>query len=97
MDVTFREAVPFYGEKSDLNFLLESVSPSTDEGSREGENRDAHVDLTKQQSNKMEAVIGDPPQRMQIVPSEMDSNSNQGNNNSVGDEADSSSNQGNNN
>jgi hypothetical protein len=45
----------------------------------------------------MEAVIGDPPQRMQIVPSEMDSNSNQGNNNSVGDEADSSSNQGNNN
>jgi hypothetical protein len=83
MNVTFREAVPFYGEKSDLNFLLEFVSPSTDEASREGENRDAQVDLTKQQSNKMEAVISAPLQRMQIVPSEVDSSSNQGNNNSL--------------
>jgi hypothetical protein len=62
MDVTFRETVPFYGEKTDLNFFLESASNSIDDASREGENRE--VDPKEHHSNKMEVVIGASQQKM---------------------------------
>lgn len=36
MDVTFRESVPFYGNRTDLNFMFESGSIESKEVSREG-------------------------------------------------------------
>jgi len=36
MDVTFRESVPFYGEKTDLNFLSKFDSVESDEVNRQG-------------------------------------------------------------
>jgi hypothetical protein len=84
MDVTFRETVPFYGEKTDLNFFLESASNSIDDASREGENRE--VDPKEHHSNKMEVVIGASQQKMQVVgPNEPESNSSHENNRSCGD------------
>ena len=56
MDVTFRELVPFYGEKTDLSFMFESDSTSIDESSREGENGDVN-DSNEQPLRKMDAVI----------------------------------------
>jgi hypothetical protein len=36
MDMTFREYEPFYGEKTDLNFLFDFNSPGTSDVSQEG-------------------------------------------------------------
>jgi hypothetical protein len=48
MDVTFRESVPFYGNKTDLNFMFEFGPTESNEVSREGENNVAASDPVEQ-------------------------------------------------
>jgi len=57
MDVTFRESIPFYGERSDLSDLFAILeSPSVDEVTREGESKNVQSDSVEKQS-KIEGVI----------------------------------------
>jgi hypothetical protein len=57
MDVTFRESMPFYGEKTDLSFLFEFDSTTLDETRLQGENDVVTNIPTAQEQEKMEAVI----------------------------------------
>ncbi|WVZ87161.1 hypothetical protein U9M48_033847 [Paspalum notatum var. saurae] len=57
MDVTFRESVPFYGEKTDLSFMFEFNSTESNEGRLQGENNGVTNTPTMQSSRRMEAVI----------------------------------------
>ena len=59
MDVTFRESVPFYGEKTDLSCMFDSDSKEPDKISQEGENNGAVNIPTMQNLRRMEAVISD--------------------------------------
>jgi len=57
MDATFRESIPFYGERSDLSDLFAILeSPSVDEVTREGESKNVQSDSVEKQS-KIEGVI----------------------------------------
>jgi hypothetical protein len=58
MDATFRESIPFYGEKAYLSFMLEHDSTSSYEASREGESGDGDVSASNDhQQRKMDVVI----------------------------------------
>ena len=59
MDVTFRESVPFYGEKTDLSCMFDYDSKEPDKISQEGENNGAVNIPTMQNLRRMEAVISD--------------------------------------
>lgn len=48
MDVTFRESIPFYGEKTDLSFMFEFDLNNTNEVSREGESNEVQNPLSGQ-------------------------------------------------
>ena len=51
LDVNFREAIPFYGERSDLSDLFAILeSPSVDEVTREGESKNVQSDSVEKQS-----------------------------------------------
>ncbi|WVZ66205.1 hypothetical protein U9M48_015462 [Paspalum notatum var. saurae] len=57
MDVTFRESIPFYGERSDLSDLFAILeSPIVDEVTREGESKNVQSDSVEKQS-KIGGVI----------------------------------------
>lgn len=57
MDVTFRESIPFYGERSDLSDLFVALdSPSLDEVTQQGEKKKAQSDSIEKQL-KIEGVI----------------------------------------
>ena len=76
MDVTFRESVPFYGNKTDLNFMFEFGPTKSNEVSREGENDVRLSDPVEQNLKKMEAVISgsNPPVRMKAVTNDLNPN-----------------------
>jgi hypothetical protein len=66
MDVTCRESVPFYGERTDLSFMFEPHSTSIDEVGREGGYGDVNAS-NEQQLRKMDAVIsGSVPQQKRV-------------------------------
>lgn len=48
MDETFRESIPFYGEKTDLSFMFEFDLSNTNEVSREGESNEVQNPLSGQ-------------------------------------------------
>lgn len=76
MDVTFREYVPFYGNKTDLNFMFEFGPTKSNEVSREGENDVRLSDPVEQNLKKMEAVISgsNPPVRVKAVTNDLNPN-----------------------
>jgi hypothetical protein len=52
MDVTFRESIPFYGERSDLSDLFVALgSPNLDEVTQEGEEKKVQSDSVEKQLN----------------------------------------------
>ena len=60
LDVTFWEAIPFYGEASDLSDLFATLdTPSEDEVIFEGENEEEQSDSGKKQT-KYEGVMSGP-------------------------------------
>lgn len=71
LDVTFREAIPFYGERSDLSDLFATLdTPSGDGVTSEGENENEQDDVDKGQT-KHEGVISSPvPQERREVSDE---------------------------
>ena len=63
MDVTFKEFMPYYGEKTDLSFMFEFDSTELEEARLEGENNGVTTIPTMQNLRRMEAVIsGSSPQ-----------------------------------
>ena len=57
MDVTFRESVPFYGEKTDLGSLFIDLDPSN--GSEEGEQMESNVETKANEKSVMVGLIPD--------------------------------------
>ena len=57
MDVTFRESVPFYGEKTDLGSLFIDLDPSN--GSEEGEKMESNVETKANEKSVMVGLIPD--------------------------------------
>jgi transposase InsO family protein len=61
MDVTFRESVPFYGERTDLSSLFVDLdNPIIDEDGQEGENGSSGTEEDTQ-SRSMKFVVGSIP------------------------------------
>ena len=56
MDVTFRESIPYYGEKTELSFMFEPHLMGTEEVTREGENNVMENNLVEKVSS-IEGVI----------------------------------------
>jgi hypothetical protein len=79
MDVTFRESVPFYGEKTYLSFLFEFDSTTLDETRLEGENDVVTNIPIAQELEKMEAVIScsslQPAEKGELNPTTHEDNS----------------------
>jgi hypothetical protein len=57
MDVTFRESVPFYGERIGLSFMSEFDTTESDEVNRQGEKNDGIPIPTVQNLRRLEAMI----------------------------------------
>jgi transposase InsO family protein len=66
MDVTFRESVPYYGEKTDLSFMFKPQLVESEEVIREGENNDVESNSVEKLTSIEGVISGSLPQSRRV-------------------------------
>jgi hypothetical protein len=64
--VTFRESVPYYGEKTDLSFMFKPQLVESEEVIREGENNDVESNSVEKLTSIEGVISGSLPQSRRV-------------------------------